>query len=124
MCREPDFNVIDGLSHPKDKAVSLLRNARIVADPAGRVQLLAPLPACDMLAEQASYRIMVDCQVLCVGLCLALMLSAKSLTGKARVATSAVGRLTCPFICGRGSLSSPSETSAQEANMPSNILSW
>lgn len=63
LCREPDFNSIDGLSHPKEETVSLLRNPELVMCPAGRVELLAPLPACNMLAEKASYLIIVSCQV-------------------------------------------------------------
>ena len=43
--------------------MSLLRNPELVMDPAGRVELLAPLPACNMLAEMASYLIIVFCQV-------------------------------------------------------------
>ena len=35
LCREPDFNSIDGLSHPKEETVSLLRNPELVMCPAG-----------------------------------------------------------------------------------------
>jgi len=136
LCREPDFNVIDGLSHSKDKPVSLLKNARLIADAAGRPRLLLPLPSCSMLSAQASYWILVNFQVcaraLVPGLgCGSLRRGADLLRSWAGVWRG--GRRQSLIIHeyargskkrGRKSSSSPRATCAPAENTPSSRRHW
>ena len=136
LCREPDFNVIDGLSHSKDKPVSLLKNARLIADASGRPRLLLPLPSCSMLSAQASYWILVNFQVcaraLVPGLgCGSLRRGADLLRSWAGVWRG--GRRQSLIIHeyargskkrGRKSSSSPRATCAPAENTPSSRRHW